>query len=187
MATANIEISPYLYQFLVDKYGPEPIQFPQNSMFMRHIAEGCTPPPIGSCLYGWQEKAKACAASKVLICVQLPPDVFRCGQTHEVGYGWHLNYDACRSFRKTADNMFWGDLLSFLQDYKRQRIYNNECYTRKSGILEFMSYHGINEAHLETICRQDRRRKQESNAEAAISKSRQKRNLKDLNGIVNYN
>lgn len=176
MVTTNIEISPYLYQFLVDKFGPEPIQFPQNSMFMRHLSEGCTPPSIGSSVCEYHERLEAVASNKALIKVCLPKDVFRCGRLLNVEHGWKLNYDSRRSFRKTADMMFWTDLYVFIGDYRRHRIINNEYFSLRSAIMDFISLHGIHEDHYDAIIRQyNRRKKEEKSVNFALQK-----------GIVNY-
>ena len=179
MAIVKIEISPYLKQFLIDKYGPEPISFPQNCMFMRHITEGCAPPPIirkiliekfhpedaesekmaDSCWPGLETHSCSVRKEDSLLEVILPKTVFRCGRIIETNNSWRLNYDSCRSFRKTADSMFWIDLNVYVDDYMRARKANGEFYSRRSAILEFMSFHQIDSDALEAILRQDVRRR----------------------------
>lgn len=181
MVSVKIEISPYLRQFLIDKYGSEPIQFPQNSMFMRHITEGCAPPSIikkiisnkfninsikeenisDGCLSESEQDNKRKRNDDALLSVYLPNTVFRCGHIVNVNDAWRLNYDSCRSIRKTADIMFWSDFTLWIMDYERMRLVNNEFYSRKNGLLDFLIYHNISEDYMESIMRQDRRRRDE--------------------------
>lgn len=180
MAITQISISPYLRQFLIDKYGSEPVSFPQNSMFQRHITEGCAPPPVirniiqgkfkpesissneeftDKCIPITTEKSYYKSDRKTFITVCLPETVFRCGKVVAVNDTWSLNYDSCRSFRETADRMFWTDCEEWIIDYKRARRANNEYFSRENAIRDFMIYHQIDMYHDETIIRQSKRRK----------------------------
>lgn len=160
MPSVRISISPYLKEFLIDKYGPEPVSFPQNTMFMRHITEGCAPQSVKSLSESSKQEVTP-KRSKVYISVCLPDTVFRAGKVVQVNDNWNLNYDSCRSFRRTTDTMFWVDCEAWITDYFRARRANNEFYSRENAIRDFMVYHRINMNHDETIIRQYKRRAKE--------------------------
>lgn len=177
MPQVRISISPYLKEFLVDKFGSEPISFPQNSMFMRHLTEGCAPPPVSrNAVVGELNGEESLCTDtspkrrKVHLSVCLPETVFRSGRVMNVNDSWKLNYDSCKSFRKTTDTMFWADCDAWITDYERARRANKEYFSRENAIRDFILYHGIDMHHDETIIRQYKRRRKELLAACAIKK-----------------
>lgn len=169
-----LKVSDYYRSYLLSKYG-NVVCFPTTTraydLICRSIVNNGSMSPLTP--FAFSEAAFVYKRDNAVfdISISLPPEeermnfieigmpsiVYRFGKPVETGNTWQISRPGAVELRKLIVREFWQDMLEFVDDcFTRARIQGNKI-TRENAMSDFMSIHGINMKHYETMLRYERR------------------------------